>query len=147
MAWKLFALPLAALATDSSAASCPSEPRTAAGALDTEQRWVAALEHRDSTALDCILDRSFADTNWRGQLVSRTQMLHSLPTRSDSTLNLTDLQPQLFGNIAIVRGVNTQSSGGKLIGSVRFVDVFVYRSRRWQAVSAQETPIRVPEQR
>jgi hypothetical protein len=147
MAWKFSALPLAAVAAASTAAGCPSEPRTAAGVLATEQRWVAALEHRDSASLECILDPSFADTSWHGQLISRAQMMQALRTRPPSTLDLTELRPHLIGNIAVVRGVNTQSSAGQVIGSVRFVDIFVYRSRRWQAVSAQETPIRGPEQR
>ena len=141
MAWKLSALPLAILANASPAATCPSEPRTAGGVLATEHRWVAALESRDSTALDCILDPSFADTSWRGQLIRKSQVMTALPTRPPSTLKLTDLQAQLIGNVAIVRGVNTQTSGAQVIGSVRFVDVFVYRSGGWQAVSAQETAI------
>jgi hypothetical protein len=47
----------------------------------------------------------------------------------------------LLGDTAILRGVNTQRSGTTVIGSVRFVDVFAYRSGRWQAVSAQESLI------
>jgi hypothetical protein len=135
-------LNLAASAIAPALAVCPSQPRTAAGALEAEQRWVAALETRDSAALDCILAPSFADTSWRGALVTRSEVMKALSVRPQSTLTLTDLRPALIGDVAIVRGVNTQSAGGKVIGSVRFVDVFVYRSGRWQAVSAQETPIR-----
>ena len=125
----------------SAAATCPTEARSEAGALDTEHRWLAALERRDAAALDCILDTSFADTSWRGALIPKAEVMKALPTRPPWTLRLTGFHAQLIGDVAIVRGVNTQSAGGKLIGSVRFVDVFVYRSARWQAVSAQETPI------
>lgn len=128
-------------ATPLIAATCPRQPRTAAGALDIEQRWIAALEQRDTAALDCILDPSFADTTWRGALIPKAEVMRALPSRPSSTLTLTELHPALIANVAIVRGVNTQSSGGKTVGSVRFVDVFVYRSGRWQAVSAQETPL------
>lgn len=128
-------------ATPLIASTCPRQPRTADGALDTEQRWVTALEQRDSAALDCILAPSFADTSWRSALIPKAEVMKALPTRPPSTLKLTDVHAQLVGDVAIVRGVNTQSAGGKLVGSVRFVDVLVYRSRRWQAVSAQETPI------
>lgn len=107
--------------------------------LATERAWVGALEQRDARSLDCILGPDFADTSWRGELIPKTDIMAALPSRPSSTLNLTELRPKLIGNIAIVRGVNTQSSGGKVVGSVRFVDVFVYRSGRWQAISAQES--------
>lgn len=128
-----------AFITATAPAACPTQPQTAAGVLATEKAWVTALEQRDSAALDCILDPGFADTTWRGVLVTRAQIMARLPSRPPSTLDLTDLQPTLLGNAAILRGVNTQRSGTTVIGSVRFVDVFVYRSGRWQAVSAQES--------
>jgi hypothetical protein len=84
------------------ASACPGEPRTEAGALLAEKRWVEALQKRDAAALDCILDQSFADTSWQGELILKSQ-------------------------------------GARVVDSVRFVDVFVYRSERWQAVSAQES--------
>jgi hypothetical protein len=122
-------------------ATCPSEPRTAAGTLLAERRWVAALEERDKAALGCILDPSFVDTSWRGELISRAAAIEALPRRPSTILELSELKSQLIGNVAIVRGVNRQVSGTKIVGSVRFVDVFVYRSRRWQALSAEETLI------
>jgi hypothetical protein len=140
MRLRLCGFALACAATASSAA-CPSQPRTAAGVLATERAWVAALENRDSAALDCILESDFADTTWRGMLVAKPEIMARLPSRPHSTLELSDLQPTLLGNAAILRGVNTQRSGTAVIGSVRFVDVFVYRSGRWQAVSAQESLI------
>jgi hypothetical protein len=51
------------------------------------------------------------------------------------------LHATLIGNVAIMRGVNTQTHGGEEIASVRFVDVFVYRSHRWRAISSQESLI------
>jgi hypothetical protein len=131
---------LACIAT-ASAAACPTQPKTPAGIVATEKSWVAALEQRDSGALDCILERDFADTTWRGVLIRKAQIMARLPNRPPSSLELSDLQPTLLGDSAILRGVNTQRSGTNVIGSVRFVDVFVYRSGRWQAVSAQESLI------
>lgn len=136
-----FLLALASFTAASAAAGCPAEPRTEAGVLGAEQAWVEALEKRDARALDCILDPSFADTSWRGALISKAQVLNALPTRQPTTLLLTGLSASLIGDLAIVRGINSQSAGGRLLGSVRFVDLFVYRSKRWQAISAQESLI------
>jgi len=112
-----------------------------AGALLAEERWVEAFEELDSKALDCILDPAFMDTSWQGELISREQVMQSLPGRPGATLKLSDLDPRLVGDVAIVRGINTQGQGSRVVGSVRFVDVFLYRSGRWHAVSAQESLI------
>ena len=114
-----------------------------AGVIATENAWVSALERRDSAALGCILDPAFSDNDWRGERISRAQVLAHLPQRPSSTLRLSELEPIVGGTMAIVRGLNTQTGAdGKVIGTVRFTDVFVYRGRRWRAVAAQETPVR-----
>jgi hypothetical protein len=142
MRWSPRGLVIIGAATASAAASCPLGSRTAAGVLSVEQRWVAALERRDGAALDCILDPTFLDTNWRGELVPKAEFMRRLPTRPESTLKLSDVRVTLIGNVAIARGVNTQSDAAQATASVRFVDVFVYHSGRWRAVSAQESLIR-----
>jgi hypothetical protein len=134
-----FGMTLSGAAT--AATSCPSEPRTAAGVRLAEDRWVTALEGRNSRALDCILEAGFADTSWRGELVTRSQVLERLPNRPAAALTLSKVEARLIGDVAIVRGVNAQGHGSRPTESVRFVDVFVYRSGRWQAVSAQESLI------
>jgi hypothetical protein len=124
------------------AGSCDPEPQTRAGVLLTERRWVAALEQRDTHALDCILDPTFVDSDWRGQSIPKAEVMARLPNRPPSTLSLSALNATLTRDVAIVRGINTQTSGTTVVGSVRFVDVFVYRAGRWQAVSAHETLFR-----
>jgi uncharacterized protein DUF4440 len=133
------------IASASGAATCPTESRTEAGVRLAEQRWVAALESRDTATLDCILDPAFADTSWRGQLFRKPEVMKALPHRPASTLELTQVQPVVVGTFAIVRGINTQTApGGKTVGSVRFTDLFVYRDHAWRAIAAQETPIPGP---
>jgi hypothetical protein len=136
-----FLLAVRCCSAASAAVACPTWPPTEAGVLATEKAWVAALEKRDTRSLNCILAPDFADTSWRGELIPKAQVMKALPNRPASTLTLTDLQAKLIGNVAMVRGVNAQTANGKAVGSVRFVDVFVYRSRRWQAISAQESLI------
>lgn len=133
---------LAALAT----ASCPAEPRTPAGLRLAEDRWVAALEARDGAALACRLAPDFADNNWQGMIVSRDTMLSRLPQRPPSTLRLTDVTVRIEGATGIVRGLNTQvAPDGKVVGRVRFTDIFVWRAGRWQAIAAQETLVALPQ--
>ena len=132
----------AALAT----ATCPAEPRTAGGLRQAEDRWVAALEARDGAALGCRLAADFADNSWQGAVVSRDDMLARLPKRPASRLQLTDLTVRIDGTTGIVRGLNTQvAPDGKVVGRVRFTDIFVWRASRWQAIAAQETLVAAPQ--
>lgn len=126
---------LAALAT-----ACPTEPRTAAGLRQAEDRWVAALEARDQAALACRLAPDFADNDWQGAVHRRDAVLARLPQRPPSTLQLSELTISVLGATGMVRGLNTQvAPDGKMVGRVRFTDVFVWRAGRWQAIAAQET--------
>jgi hypothetical protein len=138
----LSAAPMAAAAAVT-AVACPAQPRTGAGAIAAENAWVKALEDRDSFTLGCILDASFSDNDWRGQRISRADVLAHLPQRQPSTLRLSELEPTVEGSMAVVRGLNTQTAAdGSVIGTVRFTDVFIYRGHRWRAVAAQETLVR-----
>jgi hypothetical protein len=124
------------------ALACTRAPATDEGVLATERQWVRALEARDVKALACILAPEFADTNWRGEVVSRQVVLDRLPTRPPSTLKLSNLSVSREGGFALVRGTNTQTTAdGRLLGSVNFTDMFVYRGGAWRAISAQETVI------
>ena len=112
------------------------------GLILAEQRWVAALEVRDVRALECRLAPGFTDSNWRGDLVRRAAVLAALPNRPSSKLALSELAAEVFGAVGIVHGVNSQiSASGRVVGRVRFTDVFVRVGGRWQALSAQETLI------
>lgn len=75
--------------------------------------------------------------------MSRAEVLAHLPKRAPSTLHLSELQVAVEGTMAMARGLNTQTgAAGKVSGSVRFTDVFVYRAHHWRAIAAQETLVR-----
>jgi hypothetical protein len=138
----LVAFVFALLAADPSSTCRLPERDSPAGLLLAEQRWVAALESRDVSALGCRLAPGFIDTNWRGELVTRKEMVAALSKRQPSRLVLSDLRAEVHGRFGIVRGINTQvCRDGSVIGRVRFTDVFVRTHSRWQALSAQETVI------
>ena len=143
----LLLMTLAALAVSPAARPCSGpEPRTAAGVRAAEDRWVHLLETRDVDGLACLLAPEFADTNWAGQSVPRASVLAALPHRPDSVLTLSEVAIVLHRNVAIVHGLNRQTdAAGRPTGAVRFTDIFLYRDRRWQAVSAQETPVRAAQ--
>jgi len=138
---------LAALAATTAARPCPLADRhDAAGLRAAEARWVHLLETRDGDGLACLLAPEFTDTNWAGQRVPRAQVLAALPHRPDTRLELSEIEVALHGEVGIVHGLNGQiDATGKPVGTVRFTDIFLYRDRRWQALSAQESVVRSPQ--
>lgn len=128
------------------AAPCPSYPagswkKDQPSALRFEQSWLEALNQKNIAALDCMLDDSFKDTSMKGALRPKTQVLKELPFRSDQwQQKLTNMEAQLFGNTAVVHGVDQVSDQqGHEVMRIRFTDVLHYMNKRWVAVAAQET--------
>lgn len=110
--------------------------------LAAERDWVDALQQGDAARLDCRLASGFTDSNWQGKLKSRADAMAGIAGPRPH-LSLQALEVELLGRTAIVHGLNTQShADGTVAGTVRFTDVFAYRARRWQAISAQETLVR-----
>ncbi|HEY4124965.1 MAG TPA: nuclear transport factor 2 family protein [Rhizomicrobium sp.] len=119
------------------------QPRSAAGAIATENAWVKALTRRDGKMLSCILAPGFMDMTWNGELNSRAEILAWLPKRPNNGIKLSNMKVELTGDRAIARGVNTATKpDGSLLGRVKFEDIFQYRDGRWRALTAQETPLR-----
>ncbi len=130
------------------ASSCPAYPAGTwklekASALEFEQKWLDILIQKDAAALDCILAPDFADTSRKGALRPRAQVLQELTQRKEQDQykqTLIDLQASLFGDTAVVRGVNVISDQrGHEVLRIRFADVLHYSGGHWLAVNAQET--------
>ena len=124
--------------------ACTGTWKLAAGsALEFEQKWLDILNRKDTVALDCILAPDFADTSRKGALRPKTQVLQELTQHKEQDQyeqKLTDLQMSLFGDTAVVRGVNVISDQqGHEVLRIRFTDVLHYTGGHWLAVAAQET--------
>lgn len=130
------------------ASNCSAYPAGAwkldsASALHFEQVWLDMLKQKNVTALDCMLAPEFKDTSREGALRPKEQVLRELPKRqSDFQQTLADLSVDLFGDNAVVRGVNVISSlQGHEVLRIRFTDVLHFSHGRWHAVAAQETDV------
>lgn len=122
-------------------AECPSHQSKDASALtEIEYAWANALDHHDLDALKCILATEFQDVNTEGQMRDRAQTLAGAAKRMPGTDKLSDLEPKVQGDMGYIRGTATLiDAQGKTVAQVRFTDVYIYRSGRWQAVAGQET--------
>ena len=120
----------------------PVQGRDEHSVLQTEHEWLRALVECDRATLDTILADDFVDSNWKGELRTKRQMLEGLETARPYSQHLRDIKIQLYGSMAVARGLNEISNkAGRIVMRIRFTDVLVYRHGYWQAVAAQETPM------
>jgi hypothetical protein len=136
---------LFAAASSPALADCSTlrQPRNPAGVIATENAWVQALTAKDAKALSCILAPGFMDMAWNGELRSRAEILAGLPKRPANGIKLSNMKVVLSGGSAVARGVNTATKpDGRLLGRVKFEDIFEYRDGMWRALTAQETILR-----
>jgi len=114
-----------------------------ASALQFEQVWLETLQQKNTAALNCMLDADFNDTSRKGALRPKDVVLHELTQHKEQDQyqqKLTELQPHLFGDTAVIHGVNVISDQqGHEVLRIRFTDVLRFTEGRWLAVAAQET--------
>jgi ketosteroid isomerase-like protein len=123
-------------------AASSAAPTAAQAVLSVEQSWLKAYAERDVNALGQILAPDFVHINYAGALRHRDDELRSLSAPHEFTEHLSDEVVSFAGPVAIVHGVNGVTKDGRTVVRLRFTDVFVQRDGTWQAVSAQETPMR-----
>ena len=112
-----------------------------------ENRWVAALNHADIATIDAILGEDFVrPAPAAGTFISKAQLLAyyrtHLSAHSGITRRIEGMKIWIKGTTGVARGVVAITSADRKHDSRQlFTDVFVLRSGRWQAVSAQENAI------
>lgn len=150
-------LPLPALLASCLALSLGAQPGRAslhggtgasrAAIAAVEQRWVTALNDADISAIDEILADDFVrPAPASGTFVSKAELLgyyrSHLSAHSGITRRIEGMTIRVDGRTGIARGiVVTTSADHKHDSRQLFTDVFVLRSGRWRAVSAQENRI------
>lgn len=121
------------------AAGASANPKAVA-VLDTEAKWIKAIDARDAKALAKILSDTFVHINYQGAIRFKEQEL-ALVKKPKTYQQNTEMQTVDFpaANVAVVHGVNLITAGHAVLMFLRYTDVYVYQAGRWQAVSAQET--------
>ena len=118
--------------------------------MNLEREWVEGLVRRDLAALDRIMANDIVGVGPRGEVWNKAQLIADIKS-GDYTIesaNVSDMSVRVYGTTAIVTGRYSDKSkykGKDASVSARFVDVYVKRAGRWQAVSSQETAIVPPE--
>jgi ketosteroid isomerase-like protein len=111
--------------------------------VEIEKTWARALDQRDRDTLACILGDEFEDVDIHGHRSNRAEVLAKIMDHRNVQHELSDLHARVHADFGYVRGLATATpaGGGEAI-KVRFTDIYVYRSRRWQCVAGQESQVR-----
>ena len=124
------------------ASAAPPADSSAQAVLKLEHTWVRAISEHDSAFVERLLADNFIDMSWQGRLRSKADMLENLKRPKPATQVLSDLKVRVFGETAIVTGLNTMTGRDNAWQArLRFTDVFVGHADQWHAVSSQETLI------
>ena len=118
------------------AKKAPTAGSTAKVILQLEREWVRAAATQDRATVERILADDWTSTDFRGKTVTKAQAISELQGAnvSASSIELGEMKVRVAGTTAIVTGRDR---------SLRYawMDVFLKRNGRWQAVASQSTRI------
>ena len=99
----------------------PIQGRTERTVLRFERDWLRALVERDRATLDRILADDFIDSNWKGQLRNKWQVLAGLSKPVPYLQRLQDVKIKFYQDVAVARGLNMISDqNGRIMMRIRF---------------------------
>ncbi|PRX97534.1 nuclear transport factor 2 family protein [Paraburkholderia sp. BL25I1N1] len=103
-----------------------------------EQAWVDAAIRGDRAALDQLLDDSFVETMPNGARRTKADLLVAPTLPPGSAQTLSELKVRVFGNVAMVSGVNHYTPGaGMKATDYAFTDVYVRRGDAWRVAASR----------
>ena len=110
--------------------------------IKLENDWATAWQKKDAAFLQKLFADEYLSTDQDGATFTNAQDLAnvSAPGTSMTSFALTDLKVHVYGDTAVVTGLNTVKAmfkGKDTSGAYRFTDVFVRRDGRWQVVATQ----------
>lgn len=114
--------------------------------IQMEQEWNRALMAKDIKTVDRIMADDWTGIDFRGVTMTKAESIEELKSgeSGNESVELGDMTVKVFGNTAVVVGSDTEKStyhGQDSSGRYAWMDVFVKRAGRWQAVASQSTKI------
>ena len=148
MSWRepiacVLAVLWAVTASGAQARSVRSDQQTL---IQLEREWDAAFLHKDARFIERVLADEFMatyDDGSRGDKARELMLLAEFNQQIDSSV-VDEFTVKVYGDTAVVwfsRHLAGPSQGRRLEVRFRMMDVFVWRSDRWQCVASQSTKV------
>ncbi len=114
---------------------------------EVEKEWLQAYGERNTPALDCILADDFeigSMPDEKGEIHDKKHVLDWVAQRSPTTQKIERLELEPNGDLEFVRGIYSMNGrNGEVLARYQFMDVFVFRGGRWQALARQIAQLKV----
>ena len=142
----LAATSLLMLGADKTAPAKPDTANVEQTLMQLEQQWNQALLAKDYKTVNQIMADDWTGIDFRGMTVTKAETLDELKAgeSGNQSVELGEMTVKVFGNTAVVIGSDTEKStyhGKDSSGKYAWLDVFVKRDGRWQAVASESTKI------
>lgn len=108
-----------------------------ADVLAQEARWLTAITAGDVATVESILGPTFRHVTAEGEVFGRAQEIAAM-TPLDVEFAASDQIVDVYGDTAVIHGINTVTQGGEVVARERFIDVFFLQNGVWKAMAAQE---------
>lgn len=104
--------------------------------LQMERDWSQAGVRKDAKTMDRILADDWVSVDFHGKTINKAQAMAELKATAATgqSLELGDMKVRVFGDAAVVTGADRS-------GKFAWMDLFMKRNGRWQAVASQSTKI------
>lgn len=140
----LFSLFLLMVTAVAQTAAQPDAEQTRILAL--ENAWNLAEEHKDTKALEALLDSTMVYIDYDGSLRDKAQFIASVrePALHPEQIANESMTAHVYGGAAVVTGVYREKGinrGKPYLRRGRFTDTWVYRDNAWVCVASQSTLI------
>ena len=114
--------------------------------MQMERDWTQAGLKKDVAAVDRIVADDWVGTDFEGKSATKAETIADMKS-GQSTAQSVEMGPmtvRVFGKTAVVSGGDTEKStykGKDSSGKYSWMDVFVMRNGKWQAVASTSTKV------
>jgi ketosteroid isomerase-like protein len=114
--------------------------------LAIEKQWASAIERQDAAAFERLAAEDFRFIEENGRMLNRAQYIADRSHNPDNVESAVqdEIEVRRYGDAAVATGrsiLHGTRNGVPFVYRFRWTDLYVRRTGRWQAVSAQLTPL------
>jgi hypothetical protein len=114
---------------------------------EVEKEWLQAYGEKNTSVLDCILADDFEIASMpdeKEEVHDKRHVLDWVAQRSRTVQKIEQFELKPYRDVAIARGIYSMNSpDGKVLARYQFMDLFIYREKRWQAAARQLARLRI----